>query len=148
MSAAIAAAISIASAAWLWIWAAAAGGRIEAWDGPYYFSRVVPATWAIAAGCGFLAPRMAWCWPALMYATQFVLMIVRTEGTIGPLAPLGFLMMAVLAGVAMLPAYAGVFASCVFARAMSGRASSRARPPSGSAPDHERGAGRQPDDDQ
>jgi hypothetical protein len=106
----VAALLSMLSAFLLWTWAAAAGGRLEAWDGPYYFSVAVPALWFIAAGCGFLAPRMAWRWPALMYATQFAVMLARAENRPGPLLPLGFIMMAVLAAVTAVPAYLGAFA--------------------------------------
>jgi hypothetical protein len=104
----LAALLSIASASALWIWAA--GDMAEAWDGPYYFSRVVPALWVIAAFCGFVAPRMPWRWPALMYVSQFIVMIARTEGRIGPLAPLGFIFMVVLAAVTAIPAYLGALA--------------------------------------
>jgi hypothetical protein len=109
VSGALAALISIVSAFLLWTWAAAASGRVEAWDGPYYFPVVVPALWIVAGVCGLLAPRMAWRWPALMYATQFVVMVSRAEGAVGPLLPLGFIMMAVLAAIAALPAYLGAF---------------------------------------
>jgi hypothetical protein len=50
---------------------------------------------------------MPWRWPALMYAAQFIVMIVRTTGPIGPLAPLGFIFMVVLAAVTAIPAYLG-----------------------------------------
>ena len=106
-NAVLAALVSITSGAALWIWAAAASHKVEAWDGPYYFSRVVPALWVVAAVCGLLAPRLPWRWPALMYATQFVTMIVRTEGAVGPLAPLGLIMMGGLAAITMVPAYVG-----------------------------------------
>ena len=106
-NAVLAALVSITSGAALWIWAAAASHKVEAWDGPYYFSRVVPALWVVAAVCGLLAPRMPWRWPALMYATQFVIMVVRTKGTVGPLAPLGLIMMSVLAAVTFVPACLG-----------------------------------------
>jgi hypothetical protein len=109
LNAVLAALISITGAASLWIWAAAASQRVEAWDGPYYFSRVVPALWAVAVVCGLLAPRMPWRWPAIMYATQFILMMARTEGSVGPLAPLGLVMMGVLAAITMVPAYLGSF---------------------------------------
>ena len=105
----LAALVSITAGAALWIWAAAAGHKVEAWDGPYYFSRVVPALWVVAAICGLLAPRMPWRWPVLMYATQFVIMVTRTKGAVGPLAPLGLIMMAVLAAITMVPAYLGSF---------------------------------------
>ena len=107
LNAVLAALISITAAAWLWIWAAAASQRVEAWDGPYYFSWVVPALWAFAVVCGFLAPRMPWRWPVIMYATQFILMMARTKGSVGPLAPLGIVMMGVLAAITMVPAYLG-----------------------------------------
>jgi hypothetical protein len=110
MSGVLAALISILAAFLLWTWAAGAGGKVEAWDGPYYFSIVVPALWVIAAGCGFLAPRMVWRWPALMYATQFIVMVARTEGRVGPLMPLGFIMIAVLAAATAIAAYLGAFA--------------------------------------
>jgi hypothetical protein len=101
----------------LWIWAAEAAGRTEAWDGPYYFSRVIPALWLCAGACGFLVPRGAWRWPAVIYLSQFITMIVRTEGTVGPLAPLGFIMMGVLALVTAVPTYLGVLARRVSSRA-------------------------------
>ncbi len=109
LNAVLAGLISVTAAASLWIWAAAASQKVEAWDGPYYFSRVVPALWAVAVMCGLLAPRMPWRWPAIMYATQFILMIARAQGSVGPLAPLGFIMMAVLTAVTMVPAYLGSF---------------------------------------
>jgi hypothetical protein len=101
--------ISIGAAVWLWLWAAAASGKVEAWDGPYYFSWVVPALWVVALGCGLLAPRWPWRWPVAMYAAQFILMVARTEGRIGPLAPIGFITMGILAVVTMLPAYLGSY---------------------------------------
>ena len=103
----LAALVSVASGAVFWIWAAAASHKVEAWDGPYYFSRVVPALWVMAALCGLLAPRMPWRRPALMYATQFVIMVSRSKGAVGPLAPLGLIMMGVLAAITMVPAYLG-----------------------------------------
>jgi hypothetical protein len=109
LNAVIAALISMTAAASLWVWAAAASGKVEAWDGPYYFSRVVPALWVLALGCGLLAPRMPWRWPAVMYATQFILMVARTEGSVGPLAPLGLVMMGVLAATTTVPAYLGSY---------------------------------------
>lgn len=109
LNAVVAALVSIAAAAWLWVWAGAASDKVEAWDGPYYFSRVVPALWGLALGCGFLAPRLPWRWPALMYATQFIVMVARTEGSVGPLAPLGLLMMGVLAATTTMPAYLGSY---------------------------------------
>jgi len=106
----LAALVAVTSGPLLWICAADAAGKVEAWDGPFYFSRVVPALCLIAAGCGFLAPRHAWRWPALIYASQFIVMLARTKGPIGPLVPLGFIMMASLALVTALPAYLGAFA--------------------------------------
>ena len=102
--------IAVVSGAGLWIWAAAAAGKVEAWDGPFYFSRVVPALGIIAGLCGALAPRHAWRWPALMYAAQWVAMLARTQGPIGPLAPVGFIMMLVLAIATAVPTYVGVIA--------------------------------------
>jgi hypothetical protein len=100
--------IAVTAGAGLWIWAAAASGKLEAWDGPWYFSRVVPALGIIAGGCGFMAPRHAWRWPLLIYASQFAVMVARAEGPI-TLAPVGFLMMAVIALVSAGPAYLGAF---------------------------------------
>jgi hypothetical protein len=91
------------------MWAAQAAGRLEAWDGPFYFSRVVPALAVVTAGCGFLAPRRAWRWPALVYFSQFVVMIAMAKPPIGPLAPVGFIMLAVLALLNLVPAYVGAF---------------------------------------
>jgi hypothetical protein len=101
---------AIGSGAGLWLWAAQTAGKLEAWDGPFYFSRVVPALAIVAAGCGFLAPRHAWRWPSLIYLSQFVVMIARAKRPIGPLAPVGFIMMAVLALLNVVPAYVGAFA--------------------------------------
>ena len=84
--------------------------------GRTYFSRVVPALAVIAACCGFLAPRHPWRWPAIIYASQFVVMIGRAEQPIGPLAPVGFIMMAVLAGLSAVPAYAGALAHSAWSR--------------------------------
>jgi hypothetical protein len=105
----VAALIAVACGSGLWIWAADASGKLEAWDGPFYFSRVVPALGVIAACCGFLAPRHAWRWPLLIYASQFVVMVARAEGPM-TLAPVGFIMMAVIALVSAGPAYLGAFA--------------------------------------
>ena len=74
--------------------------------GPWYFSRVVPALGVIAGCCGFLAPRHAWRWPLLIYASQFAVMVARAEGP-SALAPVGFIMMAVIALVSAGPAYLG-----------------------------------------
>ena len=109
--------IAATSGCVLWLWAANASGKLEAWDGPLYFSRVVPALALIAGLCGFLAPRHAWRWPSTIYASQFVIMIARAEPPIGPLAPLGFIMMAGLAVLTTLPAYVGALAR----RAWNGR---------------------------
>jgi hypothetical protein len=108
--------IAATSGSALWLWAASASGRLEAWDGPFYFSRVVPALAVIAACCGFLAPRHAWRWPSLMYASQFTVMIARAEPPIGPLAPVGFIMMAGLAALSALPAYVGALARAALDR--------------------------------
>jgi hypothetical protein len=102
--------LAVTSGYILWIWAADASGKLEAWDGPFYFSRVIPALGVTAGCCGFIAPRHAWRWPALMYASQFLVMMVRAEGPVGPLAPLGFIMMGVLAVLTVLPAYVGALA--------------------------------------
>jgi hypothetical protein len=109
--------IAATSGCILWLWAANASGKLEAWDGPLYFSRVVPALALIAGLCGFLAPRHPWRWPSTIYASQFVIMIARAEPPIGPLAPLGFIMMAGLAVLTTLPAYVGALAR----RAWNGR---------------------------
>jgi hypothetical protein len=106
----LAALIAATSGCVLWLWAASASGRLEAWDGPFYFSRVVPALAVVAACCGFLAPRHAWRWPSLIYASQFMVMIARAEPPIGPLAPVGFIMMAGLAALSAIPAYVGALA--------------------------------------
>jgi hypothetical protein len=108
--------IAATSGAVLWLWAANASGKLEAWDGPWYFSRVVPALALIAGLCGFLAPRHPWRWPSTIYASQFVIMIARAEPPIGPLAPLGFIMMAGLAVLTTLPAYVGALARWAWSR--------------------------------
>ena len=100
---------AIGSGAGLWIWAARAAGKVEAWDGPFYFSRVVPALALVAAACGFLAPRRAWRWPWLIYLSQFIVLMGQAKPPIGPLAPLGFVLMALLALVNVVPAYLGAF---------------------------------------
>jgi hypothetical protein len=102
--------LAAASGVGLWVWAARASGKLEAWDGPYYFSRVIPALALIAAICGGLAPRHAWRWPATIYASQFVVMIGQAQPPVGPLAPLGFIMMTVLAAITAVPAYLGALA--------------------------------------
>lgn len=102
--------IAATSGCALWLWAANASGKLEAWDGPFYFSRVVPALTLVAALCGFLAPRHPWRWPSMIYASQFVVMLARAEPPIGPLAPVGFIMMAGLAVLTTLPAYVGALA--------------------------------------
>jgi hypothetical protein len=109
LTSALAALLAIGSGAGLWIWAAQAAGKLEAWDGPYYVSRVIPALALVSAACGFLAPRHAWRWPSLIYLSQFIVMIGQAKPPVGPLAPLGFIMMAVLALVNVVPAYLGAF---------------------------------------
>jgi hypothetical protein len=109
MTSALAALLAIGSGAGLWIWAAQAAGKLEAWDGPYYFSRVIPALALVSAACGFLAPRHAWRWPSLIYLSQFIVMIGQAKPPVGPLAPLGLTMMALLALVNVAPAYLGAF---------------------------------------
>jgi hypothetical protein len=113
--------IAATSGCVLWLWAAHASGKLEAWDGPLYFSRVVPTLAVIAGLCGFIAPRHAWRWPSTIYASQFALMIARAEPPIGPLAPLGLIMMAGLAALSAIPAYAGA----LLRRAWDGRAGDR-----------------------
>jgi len=110
MPSGVATSIAVISGAGLWIWAAHAAGKLEAWDGPFYFSRVVPALAIVAAGCGYLVPRHAWRWPSLIYLSQFVTMVAQARRPIGPLAPVGFIMMALLALVSVVPAYVGAFA--------------------------------------
>jgi hypothetical protein len=112
----VSALIAVSSGAVLWIWAAHASGKLEAWDGPLYFSRVVPALAVISACCGFLAPRHAWRWPALIYASQFVVMVAQAKRPISPLAPVGFIMLAGLATVSAVPAYVGAFARRIWNR--------------------------------
>jgi hypothetical protein len=102
--------IAATSGCVLWLWAANASGKLEAWDGPFYFSRVVPALALVAGVCGFLGPLHPWRWPSIIYGSQFVLMLARAEPPIGPLAPLGFIMMAGLALLTTLPAYVGALA--------------------------------------
>jgi hypothetical protein len=108
--------IAVTCGSGLWIWAADASGKLEAWDGPLYFSRVVPALGVIAGCCGFLAPRHPWRWPLLIYASQFAVMVARAEGPIGALALVGFIMMAVIALVSAGPAYLGAFARSAWDR--------------------------------
>jgi hypothetical protein len=45
-----------------------------------------------------------------MFLSQFVVMVARAERPIGPLAPVGLLMMVVLAMACAIPAYVGAFA--------------------------------------
>jgi hypothetical protein len=77
---------------------------------------VVPALGIIAACCGFIAPRHSWRWPLLIYAAQFVVMVARAERPIGELAPVGFIVMAVIALVSTGPAYLGAFARSAWNR--------------------------------
>jgi hypothetical protein len=107
--------IAVTCGSGLWIWAADASDKLEAWDGPFYFSRVVPALGVIAGCCGFLAPRHAWRWPLLIYASQFAVMVARAEGP-SALAAVGLIMMAVIALVSAGPAYLGAFARSAWDR--------------------------------
>ena len=116
MHAILSALIAVTCGSGLWIWAADASGKVEAWDGPLYFSCVVPALGIVAGCCGFFVLRHAWRWPLLIYAAQFVVMVARAEGPIGPLAPVGFIMMAVIALVSAVPAYLGALARSAWDR--------------------------------
>jgi hypothetical protein len=44
-----------------------------------------------------------------VYFSQFVVMIAMAKPPIGPLAPVGFIMLAVLALLNLVPAYVGAF---------------------------------------
>jgi hypothetical protein len=89
-----------------WIIPARMSGKLEAWDGHFWWLWVA-ATALASLLLGYLGPRRWWLWPLLLPLSQFVTMIVQSP-SVGPLAPLGLCQMVGIAGVFfMLPAYLG-----------------------------------------
>ena len=92
----------------LWFAGAATSGQREAWDSGLYWALFYPLAIAASALLGYLFPERPWRWAVVLFAAQFVAMVLRS-GEIGSLAPLGLVMFGILA----LPA---VFAASLAAR--------------------------------
>ena len=90
-----AAALAAVAGALLWLASAAAAGRREAWDAPFYWMIGFPLSLAVCAWIGYRHPDRPWRWALLLFQAQFVAMCVR-NGQIGGLAPLGMLLFALL----------------------------------------------------
>jgi hypothetical protein len=99
------AAIAIIAGALAWIIPAQLSGHREAWDGRLWWVWLL-STGLAALALGFAAPRRWWLWPILLMAAQFAAMMIQSK-EVGALTPLGFILMAVIAGVLMLPAFVG-----------------------------------------
>jgi hypothetical protein len=89
----------------IWGWVALAGGRAEPWDAPQFWSAGYPAALAACAILGWIWPRGAWRWAALVFAMLLVVMLAGTVGTGSSFSmlPPGLVLLAVLAlpGVAL-----------------------------------------------
>jgi hypothetical protein len=86
------------------------GGR-EAWDVAFYWLIVLPLSYGLLFGLGYLGSRGAWRWPALLFGGQLATMILARalEGDgAGSVAPLGAVLFGLLAAVGMAPTYLGV----------------------------------------
>jgi hypothetical protein len=66
--------LAIAGGAILWLLAAAAGGRIEAWDSPLYWSVAYPLGVVLAGILGYAFPKRAWRWALAVTAAGFSLL--------------------------------------------------------------------------
>ena len=95
--------IALLIGAALWTAASLASGRREAWDASAYWALAYPAALIASALLGYFFPVRAWRWPLVLFAGQFVAMIVR-NGEVGGLAPLGVVMFGVLALPAIVAA--------------------------------------------
>lgn len=89
-------AIAAATGAALWLIGAEYTGRREAWDSGVYWAVFYPLAVAACGFLGYLFPERPSRWALALFLSQFVVMIVRS-GEIGGLAPLGLMMMLVLA---------------------------------------------------
>jgi hypothetical protein len=92
----------------LWFTGAVLSGHREVWDSGLYWVLFYPLAIGASALLGYLFPERPWRWAAMLFAAQFLAMLLRS-GEIGSLAPLGLVMFGVLA----LPA---VFAASLAAR--------------------------------
>jgi hypothetical protein len=94
-------ALALVIGAGLWIGASLLGGRREAWDGAAYWALAYPLALLAAALLGWRFPDRPARWALLLFAGQFVGMVLR-NGELGSLWPLGLVVFGVLALPAVL----------------------------------------------
>ncbi len=92
--------MAIIAGAALWTLTAATGGRSEPWDAPGYWSVGYPLAVVLSGVLGYVFPRRAWRWAAVLMFMQAPVMIFSGAGL--GLFPLGLIALAVLS----LPAVA------------------------------------------
>lgn len=102
-------AIAAGMGAALWLAGAEFTGRREAWDSGLYWTVFYPLAVAACGLLGYLFPERPSRLAFALFLSQFVVMVLRS-GEIGGLAPLGLVMMLVLAlpGVAVAKLGAGL----------------------------------------
>jgi hypothetical protein len=94
-------ALAVVLGAVLWIGASVLGGRREAWDSAAYWALAYPLALLAAALLGWRFPDRPARWAWLLFAGQFVGMVLR-NGELGGLWPLGLVLFGVLALPAVL----------------------------------------------
>lgn len=95
--------VAVGAGGWLLLGVSRPNG--EAWDNPLYFSLLVPAVALMAAGLGFVVPRWPWRWGIIPYLSQAI--VAFGQNPKANLMPLGLIVFFFLAGLNVLPAYAG-----------------------------------------
>lgn len=92
----------------LWFTTSMLTGQREAWDSSLYWSVTYPAALVTCAVLGYAYPRRSWLWALVLFASQFVAMLIQAR-ELGNLWPLGLAMIAIMS----LP---GVWAARIAAR--------------------------------
>jgi len=87
----------------LWVAVSMMSGRGEAWDSSAYWALAYPLAILVSALLGYFYPERTWRWPLVLFAAQFVAMVVRSS-ELGGLWPLGLVMFGILSLPAVLAA--------------------------------------------
>lgn len=104
----LAATSSLLFGALVWLATGIASGGREAWDSPLYVAVALPLLVLVAASAGVIAPHGAWRWGLGLAAGQGTVLILGM-GSATPLAPMGWLILAMQGVVLALFAEAAAF---------------------------------------
>ena len=97
---------SLAAGAALWSFASWTSGGREPWDTSAYWSVYLPAAYVLSLLIGFAFPRRTWRWPLAIMLVQLPVMSLAA-GEVGNLAPLGAVLLLILAIPGMATAAIG-----------------------------------------